>query len=252
MKVMKLASAGILLSLSTTAFAAKLNVPDDFPNSFHMDLLSGSVFVDFVGGTSALGEIDVVPSNGLSQILFDATSFDGFGPGEGTSDLTLTSTNQWDIATFNSFGFEGRFFLNGNGAGTLVDNGDGSGEWALNIPLFAEWNNILFEFSDFSLSTSASYSYTPSTYYDAITGQQVTTSGALAGVSMDYETGDAFLVGQSTVTEVGHPFEGLRITLGMNGNDPVLLPSAVPVPAAVWLFGSGLVGLVGFARRNKA
>ena len=28
--------------------------------------------------------------------------------------------------------------------------------------------------------------------------------------------------------------------------------TAVPVPAAVWLFGSGLIGLVGFARRKKA
>ncbi|MCK5092950.1 MAG: VPLPA-CTERM sorting domain-containing protein, partial [Gammaproteobacteria bacterium] len=27
--------------------------------------------------------------------------------------------------------------------------------------------------------------------------------------------------------------------------------SVVPVPAAVWLFGSGLIGLVGFARRKK-
>ena len=27
---------------------------------------------------------------------------------------------------------------------------------------------------------------------------------------------------------------------------------AVPVPAAVWLFGSGLIGLVGFARRKKS
>lgn len=27
--------------------------------------------------------------------------------------------------------------------------------------------------------------------------------------------------------------------------------SAVPVPAAVWLFGSGLIGLIGFARRKK-
>ena len=28
--------------------------------------------------------------------------------------------------------------------------------------------------------------------------------------------------------------------------------SAVPVPAAVWLFGSGLIGLAGFDRRKKA
>ena len=29
-------------------------------------------------------------------------------------------------------------------------------------------------------------------------------------------------------------------------------PAAVPLPAAVWLFGSGLLGLVGMARRKKA
>ena len=28
--------------------------------------------------------------------------------------------------------------------------------------------------------------------------------------------------------------------------------SAVPIPAAVWLFGSGLIGLVGMARRKKS
>ena len=31
----------------------------------------------------------------------------------------------------------------------------------------------------------------------------------------------------------------------------VISTSAVPVPAAVWLFGSGLIGLIGIARRKK-
>lgn len=45
------------------------------------------------------------------------------------------------------------------------------------------------------------------------------------------------------------PFAGA--TPAFNGTGS-LAPSAVPVPAAVWLFGSGLLGLVGVARRKKA
>ncbi len=36
-----------------------------------------------------------------------------------------------------------------------------------------------------------------------------------------------------------------------NGAFPSITTSAVPVPAAVWLFGSGLLGLVGLARRKQ-
>jgi len=32
---------------------------------------------------------------------------------------------------------------------------------------------------------------------------------------------------------------------------PTFAPSAVPVPAAIWLFGSGLLGLIGVARRKS-
>lgn len=41
-------------------------------------------------------------------------------------------------------------------------------------------------------------------------------------------------------------------TLTAAGDLTYAVPSAVPVPAAVWLLGSGLIGLVGVSRRRKA
>jgi hypothetical protein len=41
-------------------------------------------------------------------------------------------------------------------------------------------------------------------------------------------------------------------TMGATPLSLTITPSAVPVPAAVWLFGSGLLGLVGVARRKAA
>lgn len=45
---------------------------------------------------------------------------------------------------------------------------------------------------------------------------------------------------------------GSTVTSGQFSSDGSTLvpPSEVPIPAAVWLFGSGLVGLAGFARRR--
>lgn len=54
-----------------------------------------------------------------------------------------------------------------------------------------------------------------------------------------------FLIGVD-INAIGVEVGGLATTL-----DTIEM-SAVPVPAAVWLFGSGLLGLVGIARRKKA
>ena len=247
MKLWKLVPAAIALSLSTSVFAAKLNVPEDFPNSFHMDLLSGSVIVDYEKGLAAPGQLEVLPTGGVSQILFDATEFDGIGPGEGASNLSLTSNNTV-LASFLFGGITGSFYLDGAGTGTLSDNGNGSGEWSMDLPLYAEWGGHTFNFSDLILSTNDSHIYN-APVYDVFGDVVGSTPQTISGVSMDYETGDAFLVGQSTLVEPGHAFDGMRITLGVYGNDPVLL--ATPIPSAVWLFGSGLIGLIGIARRKK-
>lgn len=50
------------------------------------------------------------------------------------------------------------------------------------------------------------------------------------------------------------PFPGMNINIDIgSGNSMVVIGiSAVPVPPALWLFGSGLLGLVGIAKRKKA
>ena len=56
-----------------------------------------------------------------------------------------------------------------------------------------------------------------------------------------YTLDAAFHVGGAGFTTVGY-------TVHLEG---VVSASAIPVPAAVWLFGSGLLGLAGVARRKK-
>ena len=64
--------------------------------------------------------------------------------------------------------------------------------------------------------------------------------------------GDAFTLDYNAHVPLGDAsgFGGVGYGLHLEGT--IASVSAVPVPAAVWLFGSGLVGLAGVARRKKS
>ena len=68
--------------------------------------------------------------------------------------------------------------------------------------------------------------------------------GAFTGTNTGTTSG-TFDIGWTSLI-VGGPFNGQIGTYAVQGTY-----SAVPVPAAVWLMGSGLVGLVGVARRRR-
>lgn len=74
----------------------------------------------------------------------------------------------------------------------------------------------------------------------ANTGPFVAATGTLDMVTMHYELDWASQIKQG-------PFNGVTGYWHLEGTY-----SAVPVPAAFWLFGSGLLGLVGVARRRVA
>ena len=48
------------------------------------------------------------------------------------------------------------------------------------------------------------------------------------------------------------PFEAFDIDWVWGSDAPRVGVSAIPIPAAAWLFGSGLLGMIGIARRKKA
>ena len=55
----------------------------------------------------------------------------------------------------------------------------------------------------------------------------------------------------STVGELTFDDAGNLYTIDNVDNLSIIKLSAVPISAAVWLFGSGLIGLIGLARRKK-
>ena len=63
-------------------------------------------------------------------------------------------------------------------------------------------------------------------------------------------TGDMFI--QFLASEVFNLPAGYTLSSVSGGIVDNVWVNAVPIPAAMWLFGSGLLGLVGIARRKKA
>ena len=71
-------------------------------------------------------------------------------------------------------------------------------------------------------------------------------------------TGFTLITTGSTLSSSAITFDAHSVTVNFastawaTGSSASIVLETVPIPAAVWLFGSGIIGLIGLARRKKA
>lgn len=159
-------------------------------------------------------------------------------------------------------------------SGTNLINGQVLVDWNLNnnIQVFVEWDATgLLNAIDYGLQVGDKLSGT-NLYRDANgdlvwdASEWVADIGSatpysdvllpVAGYSGADLQGPAPLAatsGSPGITDPLSPFYGIYgyFDIGSGNSMYVTSVSAVPVPAAVWLFGSGLLGLIGMARRSR-
>jgi hypothetical protein len=115
----------------------------------------------------------------------------------------------------------------------------------------ASSGNGTFTLADFS----ALYFATPSLLdlSTQLIGQSLTNGFTFGDSGAGSSGGDFNIFGNNGVAPTGTWY--FRLTTNGGSGDNMLVtsmtPSAVPVPAAVWLFGSAMTGLLGFGKRKQ-
>ena len=120
-------------------------------------------------------------------------------------------------------------------------------------------NVIEINFDEVFGSSLTSFSIDISTVAPSSTLEIYDTNGVvlLSSIVAGYSGTDAletyFVSSISGISGFSIATTSLSTLEGNTAIDNVIVTTTVvPVPAAVWLFGSGLIGLIGFARRKKA
>lgn len=203
---------------------------------------SGTVTEVTSGSTTVTNGINIT----LTNLDIEATS----GAASDTIVFQSTSGPLISLPSPGSVSLDGNWTSGASNAPSLISGSN----IALSGYLFGDWQwgAIVGAASEFPVGFSGT---------GGVTSDSGSVFGPVAG-------GSLIIPAANTVPFFGQPlyqadFTSIvgKLDFNLNNNgDGLWLPgsanvymgetSAVPVPAAVWLFGSGLMGLIGFARRK--
>lgn len=166
---------------------------------------------------------------------------------------SVTSLTWWGSAATSDL-WEITFHTNNNGVPNIDDPVEGG--LVQHVPVTAtglDNGRGFFQYTatwspmDLTLTAGTSYWFSVANFADNWTWALAQTGGPFIG----NELYDAV---QSTgaICTNGGPHCGPWVSLTDTDFAFLIETTVIPIPAAVWLFGSGLLGLVGMARRKKA
>jgi hypothetical protein len=195
---------------------------------------------DSTGGTnmdSALSDTDPVIrvfGSGMTQRGVWEYSLSGVTPGASIDSVSVY------FEAFLPILFPGSMLLYGY-------EGDG-------VASFADGNstdNLIGEFTFDADKTNGDYNVLLSTsFFQGLIDSAALFAGIVmvsSGEGVSFGPGADICARHSTSSSCGTPVleNGSKLTVNFT-------PAAVPIPAAVWLFGTALIGLIGFGKRKAA
>ena len=202
-----------------------------------------AAIVSVAGPNSNLGtaaSIIAAPAHVLDDIVFN-TGMEGFNEAQGVVTSVAHGIDGGGTIAAGTRVDSHMIFLNSQGTGYLSHFGT---RWVFSgtiLGVMSDSGGTLEAASTFELGA-------PGTNYTATFGG----SGPAAPFTARGLEGN----GDFNVMD-GYLISGNILSLGMEVTEPgdwirVVTASVVPLPAAVWMFGAGLLGLLGFTRRKAA
>jgi hypothetical protein len=185
--------------------------------------LTATIGLDFAGGCPEAGTTTLCTDTGTNATADNVTAI-----------LGATAT------------FIGELNVDGSGSGFTIDGiGSTSGTWSVNLPTAI--THLAFKANGYFVLGQLTDVSGTWMMADPVTtwGSNVnsTCPASICGTDRLYVNSD-FINSGGSVAELSN--------VRAFSVDDFVPPAAVPVPATVWLFGSGLLGLVGVARRRKS
>ncbi|HEY9199297.1 MAG TPA: VPLPA-CTERM sorting domain-containing protein [Gammaproteobacteria bacterium] len=185
----------------------------------------------------------------MVSMMFAIDAHGGFGGNGSTtgggilSAASWSGTSWWRATTrLDGYGFEEWQQLSSNSSGAVYTTGNGSLDTAIYTVNLALGAHSVF------LGVEASATANASAFTHSADGASTFAEAAFTA-DLGHTLGWGGILGLSLLDgTVITDFTAMSTTSGFNYANAY---SAVPVPAAVWLFGSGLLGLVGVMRRKR-